>query len=511
MRRSVRVALMIAVAGSVFAALAPAGSAVPPAPGGSGITAVNVVRVENLGPLHGVPYSRYVGTVQGRVAADEPIVGLAQQPVDADGFVVWSAQFEVIRPTTGSRFRTMVVEAENRGTPLVVQLLNGFLSAGGPPLTAVYPPGLGDAFMFDGQTAYARVQWQTGIAAGVPANAQGIGMSALRDFGRLLREGGTVQGQSSPLGSYDQSMLVGWSQGAWMVDTLVAEGFNVDPQRHGQGIYDGALALDGAGNWLAINQLGNDGSPQTPYVRPNGVPLSPSQLLTRRASDPLFVDIANYTDFYRLRAGVSGGAEPAQYRNGYRRYDWPAAHAPSVIAGPAVVFGLFGCNGGVQVPLNPIDFRPYLRAVFAGLVGQLGPGGSADALPPSTRFELGPEPPLSPLFNGLPGQAVPVPRVDGDAQPIGGVRFVDVELPLGRLTPVSIPPVGTTSINDVCGNFGGYQPFLATELQTRYGTVADYTARVNAQLDVLTSAGYVLAQDRATIVAALVAAFQAAP
>jgi Alpha/beta hydrolase domain len=163
------------------------------------------------------------------------------------------------------------------------------------------------------------------------------------------------------------------------------------------------------------------------------------------------------------------------------------------------------------VPLNPIDFRPYLRAVFAGLVGQLGPGGSADALPPSTRFELGPEPPLSPLFNGLPGQAVPVPRVDGDAQPIGGVRFVDVELPLGRLTPVSIPPVGTTSINDVCGNFGGYQPFLATELQTRYGTVADYTARVNAQLDVLTSAGYVLAQDRATIVAALVAAFQAAP
>jgi hypothetical protein len=34
---------------------------------------------------------------------------------------------------------------------------------------------------------------------------------------------------------------------------------------------------------------------------------------------------------------------------------------------------------------------------------------------------------------------------------------------------------------------------------------------VNAQLDTLEGAGYVLAQDQATTVAALVAAFQAAP
>jgi hypothetical protein len=117
--------------------------------------------------------------------------------------VDWSAQFEVIRSTAGSQFRTVVVEAENRGSPLMIHLLNRFQFAGGPPLSAAYPPGLGDAFMFDGQTAYARVQWETGIGAGVPANAQSIGETALRNFGRLLPAGATVLGESTPLGSYD--------------------------------------------------------------------------------------------------------------------------------------------------------------------------------------------------------------------------------------------------------------------------------------------------------------------
>jgi hypothetical protein len=451
--------------------------------------------------------------VHGRVAPDEHVVGLAQQPVDANGFVDWAAQFEVIRPAAASRFRTVVVEAENRGNPLMIQLLNRFQVGGVPPSTlenAMYPSGLGDAFMFDGQTAYARVQWETGIAAGVPANAQGIGEVALRDFGRLLRAGATVEGPSTPLGSYDHTMLVGWSQGAWMIDTFVAEGFNVDPQQPGHGVYDGAMALDGAGNWLAINLLGNDGNPQSDYLRPDGIPLTPAQMLTRRATDPLFVDIANYTDFYRVRAGVSGGPVPAQYQNRYRRYEWPSAHAPGFIAPASVVFGFFGCKGGVAVPLNPIDFRPYLRAVYAGLVGQLGQGGSLASLPASTRFELDPEPAPSPFFNGLPGLTVPVPRVNGDDQPIGGVRFVDVALPLGQLMPVSIPPVSTASITAVCGNWGGYQPFSAGEPQARYGAVSDYTTLVNKQLDALQAAGFVLAQDRATIVATLTAAFEAA-
>jgi hypothetical protein len=467
----------------------------------SGITAVNVDAVEVVGEVRGVPYSRYAGTVEGRVAPDEKVVGLGAQPVDADGFVTWSAEFEAIRPTDGARFGAVVVEATNRGAPLFPLLVNG-------PASETEP--FGDGLLFEGRGAYARVQWQTGIAPGIPDDAQGIGLVALRDFGRLLRAGATVDGQPTELGRYDTAMLVGWSQAAWMVDTLVAEGFNVDPQRRGRGVYDGAIALDGAGNWLAINELGDDGAPQEPYARPDGVPLRPAQLLTRPATDPLFVDIANYTDFYRLRASVSDRDVPAKLRRLYRRYDWPAAHAPGSIAGPAVVFGSYGCNGGTEVPLNPIDFRPYLRALFASLIGQVTQGRGAEGLPLSKRFALGPEPPASPLFNGLPGQVVRVPRVDRDAQPVGGVRFVDIEVPLGRPDPVSLPPVSTTSITDVCGNFGGYEPFTAAELQTRYGTLAEYTTRVEHQVDRLVEGGYLLAEDRASVLATRTAAFQAA-
>ena len=35
-------------------------------------------------------------------------------------------------------------------------------------------------------TSYARIQWQTGVAAGVPANAQGVGLVIMRDFARYL-------------------------------------------------------------------------------------------------------------------------------------------------------------------------------------------------------------------------------------------------------------------------------------------------------------------------------------
>ena len=45
------------------------------------------------------------------------------------------------------------------------------------------------------------------------------------------------------------------------------------------------------------------------------------------------------------------------------------------------------------------------------------------------------------------------------AQPVGGVRFPELGLPLGRLRPVSLSPSVTTSSGAVCGNSGGFEPF----------------------------------------------------
>ena len=94
-----------------------------------------------------------------------------------------------------------------------------------------------------------------------------------------------------------------------------------------------------------------------------------------------------------------------------------------------------------------------------------------------------------------------MPRVDADAQPIGGVRFPDVELPLGRAEPVALPPCGASSIDDGCGNFGGWQPFSAAELAQRYGSVDDYVRRYAAILDRFVAEGFVLPRDRDGVIA----------
>jgi hypothetical protein len=270
------------------------------------------------------------------------------------------------------------------------------------------------------------------------------------------------------------------------VNSLIAEGFNVDPV-DGSGVFNGALAYLSAGNWLALNRLADDGAPQYPYVRPARAPLTAAEILSRPESDPFLVDITSYTEYYRLRGSVFASA-PLPARS--RHYDFPAPHAPGSPEFASFVFAAMGCNGSVEIPLNPIQSGAYARALLVGLVSD------PDALPPSAWFELGPPPPPSEYFNALPGVALQVPRVDADAQPIGGVRFPDVELPLGRAEPVALPPCGASSITDACGNFGGWQPFSASELARRYGSVDDYARQYAAIVDGLLADGMVLPRDR---------------
>jgi hypothetical protein len=100
-------------------------------------------------------------------------------------------------------------------------------------------------------------------------------------------------------------------------------------------------------------------------------------------------------------------------------------------------------------------------------------------------------------------------RIDRDGQPIGGVRFPEVELPLGRLEPVSLPPAVTTGIAQVCGNSGGYTPFTAAEVARRYSRAA-YLARYRRALTSLQRRRLVLGSDRAAMLAAADAGYRAA-
>jgi hypothetical protein len=93
---------------------------------------------------------------------------------------------------------------------------------------------------------------------------------------------------------------------------------------------------------------------------------------------------------------------------------------------------------------------------------------------------------------------------------MAGVRLPDAELPLGRLEPPAIPPVSTSGITAICGNFGGYQPFTAGQLADRYGSVDRYEQDVRRLLDRLVRRGYPLAADRDTVVDDLRSRYRAA-
>lgn len=166
----------------------------------------------------------------------------------------------------------IVVEAENRGSPVLLGALHD-IAAAGPPSSVMYPSGLGNGFLFERATSYARVQWQFGFAAGVPKDAEGVGEVIMRDFGRLLAGRTTIEPKPSfETGAYHTLILGGISQTGFYLNTFIEEGFNADPQT-GREVFDGAIAVDGVGQWLALNQLATEnGSNEYPYVLPNGKP-----------------------------------------------------------------------------------------------------------------------------------------------------------------------------------------------------------------------------------------------
>ncbi len=510
LRRGLVAAALTTLCVSTVATAAPAlahpghGRAAPLA---SAITAVTATSTPIS--LAGEDWTRTTGVVSGVVDPAEQVAGLAGVPTDVNGLVPYTSEFELIAPADQDS-DVVLVEAENRGRPAMLLSLLGF-ATGTPdssPDGSTYPPGLGSGWLAGQDLSYARVQWESGIAAGVPGTAQGVGEVIVRDLGRLL--GGTAPAPTgTPLPTYRSAVLGGISQSAWFVDTFVAEGFNVD-DRTGRGVFDAAVTISGNGNWLAINQLAGT-APQRPYVLEDGVPLTYEQILTRRKSDPLFVDVATYTDYYRLRASVTATADRPR---GVVRYDWPAPHAGVAAYPDALVFGTLQCNGGQVVPRNPISYNPHLRTLVSDVVQAVRHPGRGDRrlLPPSAVFALQPAPAADPQsFNDLPGVALQVPQTDPvTAQPVGGVRFPDAEVPLGRPVPVALGPVGTSSILDVCGNWGGWQPFTAAELTALYGSVDGYLARYTAAVDAQIRDGYLDATERGPLLVAARAAYLSA-
>ena len=532
-------ALLIAVGCTGGGSSTPHAAAV--APGyASRVTAISVLGQLAVGSFKGIPYTKTYGVISGVIDPRESthIVGLSAQPTDANGNIDYSSQYEIIAPSAGSTPDTVVlVDVENRSTAISLNSLNQAPAStgGSSPDGQMWASGMGNGFLQNNATAYARVQWQSSTTVGgdnisVPANAQGIGLVVERDFGRMLAgstTAPTITGATFTAPTFATRIITGISQSAWALNTVLAEGFNVDPIT-GNGVFQGAIGIDGTGNWLAINTLGAAaGAPMNAYVDPlpnaGASPLSTNQLLSRPASDPFYIDVANYTDFYRVFASLTD-VQSASART--RRYDWPGPHGQGSVPASASGVGTFApnaavtqggaCDAGIGIPTNPIGYQPYFRAIFFELEKQLGvaAAASAPALPASVFFTLGPPPSVTSTvvngstlntFNNSIGAALEVPTLDANLWPRGGVRTPDEAFPIGQPTviypngaqAVSVPPALTNSISDTCGNSGEFNVFSVTQLAALYTSQANYLAQYDQQVQTLIGQGYVLPGDEA--------------
>jgi hypothetical protein len=429
----------------------------------------------------------------------------------------------------------------------------------------IWAAGMGDGFLENNATAYARAQWQTfnantltppaatgGDNASIPAQVQGIGLIVQRDFARMLAGSTTAPTVTFASGTYTvptfaTRILTGISQSSWIVTTFIAEGFNVDPVS-ATSVYQGAIAIDGTGDWEVLNNLGAAAgytpAQEVAYVPPLGgaasAQLSPSQLLQRPATDPFYIDVANYTDFYRLMAGAT---DVTSTNTKFRRYDWPGPHGQGSIPGPtseaasaSVTGDANGCDNGVPpIGTNPVGYQAYFRAITLELEHALGvPSASgAPSLPPSTLFTLGSAPSATtvtingtasiPAYNNAVGNSPGLPLIDSNGWALGGVRTPDEAYPIGRPTllagtytaatnggtgmvvpaggqVVSVPPEQTNSIGNTCGNTGIFSVFSPATLAAMYGSTeasayANYLSLYDTQLQLLISQGYLLPSD----------------
>ena len=150
------------------------------------------------------------------------------------------------------------------------------------------------------------------------------------------------------------------------------------------------------------------------------------------------------------------------------------SHADSYLVGAAA--SLLGCTS----PINTGPQHTVVQAAFVDFVQWVTDGTS----PPSPqRFSLSREHPAT-------------LAIDRYGNVIGGVRTPAVDVPISTLTGAA--PPGTSVI---CSLFGSTKTFSKQMLSGLYGTKANYLARYTADLDRAIAGRYILASDRATLLA----------
>jgi hypothetical protein len=185
---------------------------------------------------------------------------------------------------------------------------------------------------------------------------------------------------------------------------------------------------------------------------------------------PVFM-LETQTDLIQL------GYAAAQQPNTSRIRTWEVAgtsHADAYEVGAAASF--LGCstavNSGPQHEVAQAAFVAFLHWVDDG------------TQPPSPK-------PFT-LSSSDPAELA----LDAHGNVVGGVRTPAVDVPVSTLS--GAPPQGSS---ELCGLFGSTVPFGPQTLVALYKTKAGYVAAYTTDLDRAIASGYILAADRASLLA----------
>jgi hypothetical protein len=150
------------------------------------------------------------------------------------------------------------------------------------------------------------------------------------------------------------------------------------------------------------------------------------------------------------------------------------AHADAHLVGASAT--LFGC----PLPINNGPMHVVAKSAFHALKAWLSTGKA---------------PVIAPRIDIAPG-ASPAIRRNAEGIALGGIRTPPVDVPVATLSGAPSPHPST-----ICLLAGSTKPFTAAQIAQLYPSRADYVKQFNSAADAAIKAGFVLAADRAALLA----------
>ena len=383
-------------------------------------------------------------------------------------------------------------------------------------------PGAMDICLFDGfdpdrvyELIYpARDPW-----------VMGLGFAVTRDLASFLRSSARDdQGRANPLAHDGKTNVrrvygLGTSSTGMYLREFLYLGFNED-EAHRK-VFDAVRILIPGTHRLFANVQFSDPNvysrqDQHPDFLSNSVaPLTyaiaedPSSgikdgILKRPATDPLVFHVDTANEFWQMKASLNvhdGRGQPVPIPGNVRMY-FASSHSH---VGASGVGAMPTATGICRYPVNgAFSYNTLLRA----LVVALDDWAERGVEPPPSRYPgvadgtLVPLSEAARLFPAVPGVRYPtvinglarldygstfrstggvltklpperkeayrvlVPKTDEDGHDLGGIRTVDVAVPVGTNTGWNLRPEGARG-RDLCGLSGAFFPFARTEAERR--------------------------------------------